>query len=740
MKRHSPILAASACLLLAVAPGQARRVMENLGRGVIAVRTSSTSVYIGWRMLAVDPTNVGYNLYRSEGGATPVKLNSSPLTTTTDYVDNTAHLTAANAYTVRAVINGVEQPSSAPFTLAANAPVQQYLDVPLQIPAGGTANWCPGGTASSYTYSANDGSIADLDGDGQYEFVIKWDPSNSKDNSQSGCTGPTILDAYKLDGTRLWRINLGKNIRSGAHYTQFMVYDLDGDGKAELVVKTADGTVDGKGVVIGSASANYTNSSGYILTGPEYLTVFDGATGGALATTNYVPPRGDVCSWGDCYGNRVDRFLAGVAYLDGTNPSVVMCRGYYTRTVLAAWDWRGGKLTQRWVFDSEDPNHPAYKAYEDQGDHALTVADVNGDGKDEIVYGSAVINNDGTGLFSTGWGHGDALHVSRFDPNNPDLLVYTIHEGGKPWGRTLYNARTGALVAGVDPNLDKDPNRGMIAPLDPNYHGAYFWAGGSAGLFNPAGTRVTSSEPTSTNFGVWWDADLLRELEDGTSVTKFNVSNGATSTLLSCSSCASNNGTKAVPVLLGDIFGDWREEVVWRTSDNLHLRIYTTTIPANNRMYTMLQDPEYRLALVWQNVAYNQPPWPSFYLGPGMSAVPQPSLSYPVNLSGSITAKTGSTGARSWTIQVNNTGTAPANAAEIQGIGFVQTSGTACTPTVTSPAFPISLGNIAAGGSASSNIVINFNSCSGSPQFTVNIPLSAMQSAAMTLFTATGQT
>lgn len=260
------------------------------------------------------------------------------------------------------------------------------------------------------------------------------------------------------------------------------------------------------------------------------------------------------------------------------------------------------------------------------------------------------------------------------------------------------------------------------------------------GLFNLAGNLLTSSQPSSTNFAAWWDADLLRELEDGTSVTKYNFSNGTTSTLLSCSSCASNNGTKSDPVLLGDIFGDWREEVVWRTSDNLHLRIYTTTTPATNRMYTMLQDPEYRLALVWQNVAYNQPPWPSFYIGPGMTAPPQPSLSYPVNLSGSITGKSGSQGARVWTIQVNNTGTAPANTAQIQGLSLVQTSGTACTPTVTIPTFPVNLGNIAAGGLASSNITINFNSCSGSPQFTVNVPLSAMGDGAMALFTATGQT
>ena len=267
-----------------------------------------------------------------------------------------------------------------------------------------------------------------------------------------------------------------------------MVYDLDGDGKAEVVVKTADGTTDGLGTVIGDPAANYTNKSGYILSGPEFLTVFDGATGRALATTNYVPARGVVTSWGDNYGNRVDRFLAVVAYLDGVHPSVVMCRGYYTRTVLAAWDWRNGQLTQRWVFDSRDPSHPEYQAYEGQGNHNLSVTDVDGDGKDDIVYGSAVINSNGTGRFSTGWGHGDAMHVSRFDPNNPDPLVFGVHENSgintitcsasnPRYGSTLYNARTGALVWGTDLCVKKDFGRGMVSALNPNQAGYDFWGG-----------------------------------------------------------------------------------------------------------------------------------------------------------------------------------------------------------------------------------------------------------------------
>lgn len=715
------------------------RVMENLGRGVIAVRSANNSVYVGWRMLAIDRKDVAYNLYRTTNGAT-ARVNSSPLSNTTDYVDTGADLASANSYFVRAVVNGVEQPSSASWTLTANAPVQQYIDVPIQVQPGGTVNCAD--SSSSYTQSINDGSIGDLDGDGEYEIVIKWEPSNAKDNSLSGCTGPTILDAYKLNGTRLWSINLGPNIRSGAHYTQFLVYDLDGDGKAELVVKTADGTVDGTGHLIGEGNQLWADAKGYILSGPEYLTVFDGKTGAALATTDYVPGRGDVCSWGDCYGNRVDRFLAAVAYLDGVHPSIVMARGYYTRAVLAAWDWRGGQLTSRWVFDSADPSHPEYKAYEDQGSHSLSIADVNGDGKDEIVYGAAVINNDGTGLYATGWGHGDALHVSRFDPNNPDPLVFTIHEGCKPYGKTLRNARTGALIAGTDPNCGSDPSRGMIAAIDPDYNGAYFWGGGTDGgyaLYNLTGAKVSSTtRPSSTNFAVWWDADLLRELENNVSVTRYTYTTNKTETLLTCYECVSNNSTKATPVLAGDIFGDWREEVIWRTPDNQHLRIYTTTIPASNRMYTLLQDSQYRLALVWQNVAYNQPPWPSFYIGPGMSSAPRPNISYPANLSGSITGKSGPANARTWTIAVTNSGTAAANGAEVQGILLTPLSG-ACMPSVKT-AFPLALGDIAAGGTATATVSIDFSACPASMQFTVDFPLRALQGGAMSLLAASGET
>lgn len=380
-----------------------KRLMENLGRGVVAVRTSSAQVYVGWRLLGTDPGEIAFNLYRSTAGGMPVKLNNSVITATTDFIDSNAELTQSNAYFVRPVIDGVEQAASTAYTLPAEAPTQQFLSVPLQVPAGGIT---PDNV--TYSYNANDCSVGDLDADGEYEIVLKWDPSNSKDNAQSGYTGNVFLDAYKLKGTRLWRIDLGRNIRAGAHYTQFMVYDLDGDGKAEVACKTADGTIDGTGRVIGNPNADYRNSSGYVLSGPEFLTVFNGLTGAALVTTDYVPPRGNVADWGDNYGNRVDRFLACIAYLDGYRPSLVMCRGYYTRAILAAWNWRDGQLTRVWTFDSRDGT-PGNLSYEGQGNHNLSVGDVDGDGRDEIVYGPCAIDHDGSGLYSTGLGHGDAM-------------------------------------------------------------------------------------------------------------------------------------------------------------------------------------------------------------------------------------------------------------------------------------------------------------------------------------------
>uniref|UniRef100_UPI00403F311E rhamnogalacturonan lyase n=1 Tax=Paenibacillus sp. Y5S-9 TaxID=3122489 RepID=UPI00403F311E len=580
------------------------RQMEYLDRGVVAVKTG-TGVFVSWRLLGTEGSNVSFNVYRDG-----TKVNATPITNSTNLQD--ASGTSSSKYTVRAVVSGAEQAASAAASVWGN----NYLSVPLSVPAGGTT---PDGVA--YTYSANDASAGDLDGDGEYELIVKWDPSNSKDNSQSGYTGEVFIDAYKLNGTRLWRISLGKNIRAGAHYTQFMVYDLDGDGKAEVAMKTADGTKDGTGVVIGDASKDYRNSSGYVLSGPEFLTVFNGQTGKALSTVNYEPARGNVSDWGDNYGNRVDRFLAAIAYLDGERPSLVMARGYYTRTVLVAYNWRNGQLTKQWTFDSNTSGNSGYAG---QGNHNLSVADVDGDGKDEIVYGAMAVDDNGKGLYTTGLHHGDAMHLSDLDPDRPGLEVFQVHETPSNAGVEFRDAGTGQLIWGV--KTTKDIGRGMAADIDPRYKGAEVWADGS--LYTAKGQKLGTTLPSSTNFGIWWDGDLLRELLDSNRIDKWNYANNTTVNLLTASGVSSNNGTKSTPNLQADLFGDWREEVVWRTNDSSALRIYTTTAITDKRIYTLMQDPVYRLGIAWQNVAYNQPPHTGFYLGEGMSTPPVPNIRY----------------------------------------------------------------------------------------------------------------
>jgi rhamnogalacturonan endolyase len=610
-------------MFLFVAGADAQRQMEHLGRGMVAVNQGEGKIYVGWRMLGTDPENIAFDVYRSAGPNEPVRLNSEPLTKSTNFVDNSADLSKPNSYFVRPVLKGKELAPASPFTLPANAPVQQYLSIPLQIPAGGTT---PDGAA--YTYIANDCSVGDLDGDGEYEFVLKWEPSGSRDNARNGYTGSIFLDAYKLNGARLWRIDLGKNIRSGAHYTQFMVYDLDGDGKSEVACKTAPGTIDGYGKKVilpgDDPNADYRDSTGRVLAGPEYLTVFNGQTGAAIATTNYIPPRGHLAGWGDNYGNRVDRFLACIAYLDGQRPSFVACRGYYARSVLAAWNFRDGKLTHLWTFDSDDVT-AANRGYRGQGNHNLAVGDVDGDGKDEIVYGACCVDDNGKGLYTTGLGHGDAMHLSDLDPNRAGLEVWQGHEVLGPASAEFRDAATGKLIWGIP--TAKDCGRALAADIDPCYPGYEVWAGAGVGLYDCKGKKISSSRNMpSINFAVWWDGDLLRELLDGTKIYKWDYKNNRQELLFSAQDCASNNGTKANPCLCADILGDWREEVVWRTADNSQLRIFTTTIPADRRFYTFMHDPVYRLSVAWQNVGYNQPTQTGFYFGDGMSGQPRPSI------------------------------------------------------------------------------------------------------------------
>ena len=479
--------------------------LEKLDRGLVAIKQSEQEFFISWRSFQEDAANLGFNIYRSSGGKT-VKLNFTPITSKTWFVDATFQTEQNNTWFVKSVLNSKEKKEAGEFTISANSEAKPYFSIPLQTPEG---------------YSPNDASVGDLDGDGAYEIVLHQS-GRAHDNSHTGLTDPPIFQAYKMDGTFLWEINLGKNIREGAHYTQFLVYDFDGDGKAELVCKTADGTTDGAGNVIGDASKDWRSldenakTYGKILDGPEYLTVFEGTTGKALATTDYIPARGNIGGWGgkggnggnDRTGNRVDRFTAGVAYLDGKHPSFVMCRGYYGRSVLAAFDFQNGKIKSRWVFDTENGRNP----YSGQGNHGLSVADVDDDGKDEIIFGAMTVDDDGTGLYTTGFRHGDALHVSDLDPENPGLEVFGVHEIEDHTtgpGVTLRKAIDGNVLFTAAPN--RDIGRGVAANIDTNTIGAQMWWLGDRNLYDIKGNKIGRA-PRETNFLIWWDGGVSLEL------------------------------------------------------------------------------------------------------------------------------------------------------------------------------------------------------------------------------------
>ncbi len=669
---------AMACLFTAAQPryDHSKLKTETLNRGVVAVKQTDGTVAVSWRILKSDQRGEPFDVWRNG-----VKLNDKPLIEGGAFFIDNKPSAGKNVYKVTGGGKDGE------FVLDEDSPAG-YIPIPIQKPEGG---FTPDGRR--YTYSANDASVADADGDGQYEIVLKWDPSNSHDNAHDGFSGSTIFDCYRLDGTRLWRIDMGINIRSGAHYIPFIFYDLDGDGKAEFIVKTGDGTQDGTGNIIGDKEADYrygaaealehfeenkakrekeeaerearrkewaeryeanrqngepqrrprfpgnngrrrgrnpfgatSPKEGRILAGSEYITVFNGLTGEAMDTQPYAPERGDLMSWGDDRGNRSERYLAAVGYLDGEHASAVFCRGYYTRTVLAAWDWDGTRLSQRWIFDT---NQSEWSAYAGQGNHNLRVADVDGDGCDEITYGSMAIDNDGKGLYNTGMGHGDAIHLTAFDPTSDELQVWDCHENRRD-GSDFRNAKTGDVIFQIKSRTDV--GRAMAADVDPTNPGVEMWSSDSHGVRNIKGevvmTANDASDPQhdnaivfngrwlSINFGIWWDGDLLRELLDRATVSKYDWENRTVKDLQKFDGATFNNGTKSNPCLSADIFGDWREEVIVRDPESTELRIYVTPYPTDYRINCLMEDIPYRLSVATENVGYNQPPETGFYLGP----------------------------------------------------------------------------------------------------------------------------
>lgn len=719
--------------------------LEKLDRGLVAAVTQE-GVFLSWRLLAQEVNGYGstgltganFNVYRDG-------KKIAMVTDSTNYVDKEG--TGNAVYRVASVVNGKEKDCSAKVK-----PWQQgYYELPLQKPADGVT---PAG--ESYTYSANDVSVGDVDGDGQYEFFVKWDPSNSKDVSQKGYTGNTYVDAYTVEGKLLYRIDLGVNIRSGAHYTQMMVYDFDGDGKAELMFKTAPGTktitFDKKGkpkkekyitlpredhkagithqddyrlsredyyehvvnmfmnwtkheeVVKGqwpatleecfgiSPKYSYPLSrkdaksltdyfmdvyaparsdknklrefEGFIVDGPEYLTIFKGKTGAELDTIRYEPERhDDGLMWGDYAmariepANRVDRFLAGVAYLDGRKPYAVFARGYYTRSTLVTYTWDGHHLQKHWVVDSgwttmtnpfndsphgRDGTDPKFGTLTTQGAHSLSAADVDGDGKDEIVYGSATIDHDGSLLYSSfdvmppqsaipgktaRLGHGDALHVTDIDPDRPGKEIFMVHEGGTyaPYGYSLRDAKTGKVIYGG--YSGKDTGRGMIGDIDSDQRGLETWA---IGIWTAAGKQLDTRMP-GTNMSIKWAADMTTQIVNGAIDVTPAIEDWKRGTLLTATGTKTNNYTKGTPSLVADIFGDWREEMLVRTADSSAIRIYLSTEPTAHKLYTLMHDRQYRAEVARQNTCYNQPSYTSFYFASDMdwAKVPIPKLYTP---------------------------------------------------------------------------------------------------------------
>ncbi|MCD8055305.1 MAG: rhamnogalacturonan lyase [Clostridiales bacterium] len=576
---------------------KARRV-EALDRGLVAVRTDS-GVLVSWRSLGTESNSTVYELYRD---GKPIYRSGEGMATC--YLD--ADGNAASVYKV--ITDGKDTSEEA------TAHPDNYFDIPLNKPSDGRT---PDG--KHYTYTPGNCSCSDLDGDGKYEIIVKWDPSNAHDNAHAGYSGNVILDAYRLNGEQLWRIDLGVNIRAGAHYTQFLVYDFDGDGKAELVCKTSDGTVDGAGAVIGDADADYRNNAGYVLTGNEYLTVFDGETGAAITTVDYYPPRGNVSDWGDGYGNRVDRFLACVAYLNGETPSIVMCRGYYTRTVLAAYDFDGKKLINRWVFDSDKPENASYAG---QGNHNLVVADVDGDGCDEIVYGQCCIDSDGTGLWNTRLFHGDAIHVGDFLPERPGPEVWGCLESGST-GAYLADAATGEILGHYD--CDRDVGRALAENFITGNSSAEFLCATTPTVFYYDTEKSKLSEMKDViwtggvNFAVWFTGELERCALDKTSVLSYR--DGTAREVLRGKDVTSINGSKATPCLTLDLLGDWREEIVFASSDGNFLRVYLTDCDTDYRIYTLMHNTMYRCGVANENICYNIPPHTDYFLD---SAYPLP--------------------------------------------------------------------------------------------------------------------
>ncbi len=588
----------------------AKRQVEALDRGMVAIQTKD-GVYLSWRFLGTDDAGTAFDIYRDGQ-----KITASPITTSANYLDVSGNVDSH--YELHTLQNGIDKEQSESISVWKD----NYLDIPLDKPAPGVT---PDG--KEYSYAPNDAACGDVDGDGEYEIILKWMPSNSGDNMADGYRGNVYLDAYKMDGSKLWRIDLGVNIRAGAHYTPFLVYDFDGDGYAEVICKTADGTTDGAGNVIGQADKDWRSLAGVILEGPEYLTLFDGLTGKALDTIDYEPGRGihgtpgvlNKEYWGDDFGNRSERYLAAVAYLDGKKPSALVSRGYYENFGMAAYDIVNKKFQKRWFFDTKEEGNEAYAG---QGNHNLAVADVDEDGFDEIVFGACTIDHDGTGLYSNQLGHGDAIHVGDFDPQSPGLEIFSCFEH-EPYGVALRKASNGEILFRY--TAGSDTGRAIAGNFSADNPGAEYAASMSDDLWNSKGEVIgawSSITKWMQNFTIYWDGDLEQEVMERTMIDGYGKGRLFTASY----DVTYINSSKGNSSLAADLLGDWREEVIWPAQDGTYLRLYHTVFPTEYRLATLMHDTQYRVQVATQNVGYNQPAHTSFFLGTGYELPEQPQV------------------------------------------------------------------------------------------------------------------
>jgi fibronectin-binding autotransporter adhesin len=603
-----------------------QRKVEKLGRGVVAVNTGGGKAYISWRLLASDPDDIAFNLYRTISGTT-VKLNTTPITTTTDFSDNSASTTASNQYFVKPIINGVEQGASKAFSLAGSSTAKRYISIPLQPLAH---------------YSVQHIYPADLDGDGEYDYIVKRLPADSHNN--------VMIEAYNNDGTFMWRADLGPNIEQGAptHNPIVLAYDFDGDGKAEVLVRSSEGTVFADGTTIpdvnGDGVSDYRTfpavSLGYMLLGdncPEFLSMVDGMTGKEITRTNWID-RGRKSEWetkwGDSYGHRMSMQFIGVVYLDGIHPSIFGSRGPGELMDVAAWDYANKQFTSRWTWSARN-NTTIPTGYHWADFHNIRIADLDGDGKDEISFGVNAMDDNGTPLYyaKNDIGHGDRFVIADLDPSRPGLECYAIQQATSVLA-VLYDAKNGERLKTWSSASPFDVSRGDAADIDSRYPGMELWSYAHTSILDCKGNAISGSTVVPhPALSIWWDGDLLRENLDAADgdgynpiINKWNNTTNSFDRLLSMYSEGGAYSTKTPyagrAALYGDIMGDWREEVFCMNGDSTEIRIFSTWTPATNRLYCLMQNPEYRACIGPKG--YLPSTEVDYYLGAGMTAPPTP--------------------------------------------------------------------------------------------------------------------